>query len=202
MNRILTLVRRFRTALVSLLMVLSGVLSLRLLQAFEAGDAKWDVWRHRAGEFWSWTPFIHPPGYGEFLRAVQHLAESQGSSEIAVALRLSGVLTALLVPLVAWGLSRELGASGWVVGGAALVAISPSFLRPFENYPLAVLLTTVSILAMLEYAREGGFLRWVPVPLLVLASVELHLNCWFLLGPAMAMWMAVSYTHLTLPTKA
>ncbi len=190
MNAALSLVRRLRWwVLVPLLTLASWAISVGLLRAFAAGDAKWDVWRHRAGNFWSWTPFIHPPGYGEFLRFVESIAASRGTTEIDVALWMAAGLSAALVPLVAYGAAAELGKSEWIVGAAALVAISPSFLRPFENYPLAVVLTTTSLLTMLAYARAGGFLRWLVIPVLVLASVELHLNCWFILGPAMAMLM-------------
>ncbi|GEM_PF-807483 len=192
-DRLIELVRRLRWwVFVPLLTLLSWAVSNGLVQAFAAGDAKWDTWRHRAGLFWSWTPFIHPPGYGEFLRAVETVAASRGTTEIDVSLQLAAVLIALLVPLVAWGTATELGRSAWVVAAAALVAVSPSFLRPFENYPLAVVLTTLCVVAMASYARCGGFLRWLSVPVLVLLSVELHLNCWFLLGPAMAMLFVFS----------
>jgi hypothetical protein len=191
--RLFDLVRRFRWwVLVPVLTVVSWLISTGLLHALSAGDAKWDVWRHRAGNPWSWTPFIHPPGYGEFLRTVQNIAASRGTTEIEIALWVAAGCTALLVPLVARGTAIELGKSEWIVGAAALVAISPSFLRPFENYPLASVLTTAAIVAMAAYARSGGVLRWLAIPVLVMLSVELHLNAWFLLGPAMAMLLIFS----------
>jgi hypothetical protein len=193
MIRLLEMARRLRWwVLVPLLTLVSAALSAGLLRAFHAGDAKWDIWRHQAGNFWSWTPFIHPPGYGEFLRAVEFIAAAWGTTEVDVALRLAVGLSALLVPLVAHATAAELGRSAWVPVAAAVVAVSPSFLRPFENYPLAILLTTAATVAMLAYARSGGFFRWLGSILLVLLAVELHLDSWFLLGPAMAMLLLFS----------
>lgn len=41
---------------------------------YAAGIVHWDAWRHRPIGDWAWTPFIHPPPYGEFLRLVEGLA--------------------------------------------------------------------------------------------------------------------------------
>lgn len=192
MDRALSWIRRLRWALVAAATAGTFALSWWLYHARQAGAASWDVWRHRAGDFWSWTPFIHPPGYGEYLRLVERIAEAQGTTAQDIGLQLAAVFTTLLVPLVAWGASRELGKSAWTVVAATLIAVSPSFLRPFEDYPLAALLVTASVVAMMSYAREGGLLRWCAVPVFVLLAVELHLNAWFLLGPAMAMLLLVS----------
>jgi hypothetical protein len=163
--------------------LLAGVLNLTLYRLHLAHDVWWKTWEHPAREPWTWVPFIHSPFFTQYMRGFEAWSERTGTYE--------GELLMLvhvgLVPLVVL-LGVGLAADGpvkkrWIGFAAALLAVTPTAFRPFEQYPLAVVLTTAALTAVLVYARRGGPGMWAVALVLSFAAVEFHLSVWFVLLP-------------------
>ena len=163
--------------------VASVALHWILADKFARYEIRWDAWRHRPLAPWTWTPFIHPPPYGEYLRVMEAWSDSTGRNIVELFLKSSAVLAGGTV-LAAGLLYRKVLDSPMLVSiGVALLAISPAGLRPFEQYPLATLLSTVSIGLMLHYCSKGKAASLVGAGGTGLMAISLHLSCWFVLGP-------------------
>lgn len=133
----------------------------------------------------TWSPYIHPPLYAEFLIVVWRLADYFDTDPQYYIYLYSAVLGGGLVFGSALWLRHHLSA---VVGllAAVLLATSPSALRPYEEYPLMKgLVLAVGLLAV-GFVRNGGLPWGVPLVLLGLAAAELHLSAWFVIGPIFA----------------
>lgn len=147
------------------------------------GSVNWDAWRHRPGGDWSWTPFIHPPPYGEFLRLVEWLSNATGSSPVQVHLAIATIVTTCTL-LVATGLYRRvLGGGTGLATAVLLLLLSPASLRPFEQYPLACLLLTGAVWMLVSFAQHGRLSALFLGTTLGLGAVSFHLSSWFVLGP-------------------
>jgi len=155
------------------------------------GVLHWDAWRHRPSGDWIWTPFIHPPPYGEFLRLVEWLSDTTGSSPVQVHLGIATVVTACTL-LVATGLYRRvLGSGTGVTTAVLLLLLSPASLRPFEQYPLTSLLLTGAAWMLVSFAQNGRQHALLLGATLGLGAVSLHLSSWFVFGPLLvflALW--------------
>ncbi len=150
--------------------------------AFHDGMISGEAWSNEAGQPWRWVPYIHPPLYATFMYEMERFYRQTGIWQGFLIYIQGAVATACCVPLVVSALAPERRAP-WAGVLGLLVVSSAANLRPFEQYPLARLLITASAAVLLAHTRHGG--RWSlgSAALLSLASVELHLNSWFVLGP-------------------
>lgn len=144
-----------------------------------------ELWVHGPQPPLAWVPFIHPPGYSLFMNGVDWSSAAVGMNP-ALHILLHGWLCRIaLVVMVAWAVDRWTGPRTGLLA-ATLVAFSPNALRPFEHYPLATVLGTLALIAIVEFAREGtARSKWIAVGA-VLVAVELHLSNWFVIGGTMA----------------
>jgi len=144
-----------------------------------------ELWVHGPQPALAWVPFIHPPGYSLFMNVTHWSSSVLGVDPAAHILAQGWLCRAVLVVLVAWAVDRWTGPRTGLLA-STLVALSPNSLRPFEHYPLATVLGTIALIAVVEFAREGTpRSKWVAVGA-VLVAVELHLSVWFLIGGTMA----------------
>jgi hypothetical protein len=144
-----------------------------------------ELWVHGRQPTLAWVPFIHPPGYSLFMNITDSTSTWLGV-EPALNVLLHGWACRIAITLlVCWAARRWLGTKPALVA-TALVAFSPNGLRPFEHYPVATLLATVALIAVVEFARSGT--RWAAAVAVaaVFCAVEVHLSTWFAVGGSMA----------------
>lgn len=144
-----------------------------------------EYWVHGLFEAWSWVPFIHPPLYPSFMNATDFYAGWFDVDVASVMIGHAALAQCLLVVFVAWFFSKNFGAPCASLA-AALVAFSPNWVRPFENYPLGTTLCGLATIACLGLARTGSWSSMAVAIFAVLAAVELHLSNWFAIGGLMA----------------
>lgn len=144
-----------------------------------------ELWVHGRQPTLAWVPFIHPPGYSLFMNLTDTTSAWLGVEPALHVLVHGWVCQILITLLVCWAVRRWLGPKPALVA-AALVALSPNGLRPFEHYPVATLLATVALVAVVEFARSGTLLSAAVAVLAVFFAVEVHLSTWFAVGGTMA----------------
>ena len=144
-----------------------------------------ELWVHGAQPDWAWVPYIHPPGYSFFMNMLDTFNQFWGWDEARLNLLIGWGCRAALVVVVALAAREWLG-SRWALLAAALTALSPQGLRPFEHYPLATLLGTLALIAIVELGRRGDRRSAAFAVGTVFVAVELHLSLWFLVGGMMA----------------
>jgi len=158
-------------------------LNYALFRLYLGREIWWKSWEHSAGEAWRWVPFLHSPFFTQYMRRFEESAARSGTYEGEL-LMLAHVALVPLVVLLGVMLAGDGPARGrWIGLAAVLLAVTPTSFRPFEQYPLAVVLSTAALAAVLVYARRGGFVAWTLALLLALAAVEFHLSVWFVLLP-------------------
>ena len=144
-----------------------------------------ELWVHGQQPDWAWVPYIHPPGYSGFMNATDALHGWTGVDPNLLILW-EGVLCRLaLVAFSVAALQRWLGSRPALLGGL-LLTLSPQGMRPFEHYPLAALLGTFALAAIVELGRRGGRREAALAVLAVFVAVEVHLSTWFVVGGMMA----------------
>ncbi len=144
-----------------------------------------ELWVHGPQPPLAWVPFIHPPGYAIFMNGVDWSSRALGIDPALHVLVHGWMCRVALVGHVAWAMNRWTGPRT-ALFAAALVALSPNGVRPFEHYPLATVLGTGALIAIGEFARQGtDRSRWIAVGA-VFVAVELHLSIWFAVGGTMA----------------
>jgi len=166
--------------------LLAAVLDLLLVAGRTQGTLWWKAWEHPAGASWHWVPFIHPPLFTQYMRGFEQLANDTGHSPEWWLVRLSAGLAPLIVLLGARA-GQELGGHRAAALTAALLAISPALMRPFEQYPLSNAILTATLLAVVLYARRGGAVRWGLATALAVLTVNFHLSSWFIVGPVLGL---------------
>jgi hypothetical protein len=144
-----------------------------------------EYWVHGLFEPWSWVPYIHPPLYSVLMNSADFYAGWFDLDVYSVIIGHAALAHVLVVVFVAWFLWRELGA-GWAQVGAAMVAFSPNWVRPFENYPVGSALMALAAIAILNLAIHGSWSAFAVAVFAALAAVELHLSNWFCIGGLMA----------------
>ncbi len=144
-----------------------------------------ELWVHGRQPTLAWVPFIHPPGYSLFMNLTDTTATWLGVTPSAHVLVHGWICQVLVTLLVCWATRRWLGTKPAMLA-TTLVALSPNGLRPFEHYPVATLLATVALIAVVEFARRGGLGAAALATVTVLLAVEIHLSTWFAVGGAMA----------------
>ncbi len=185
--------------LLAVLGVLFGawVLTWRGLQLGVIQRGVVELWVHGRQPGWlDWVPYIHPPGYSLYMNWVEALSGALGVEPDSTVFWFGALVTTAAVVLATAAANRWLGA-GPAVWVAAMTALSPQNLRPFEHYPLARLLLLAAVVAVVDRlvlrskgddADEppGAVPLWAVVGCCLLA-VELHLSSWFVLGPALGL---------------
>ena len=144
-----------------------------------------ELWVHGAQPDLAWVPYIHPPGYSLFMNVLDTFNQFWGWDEALLTLRIGWLCRAALVVVVAVAAQEWLG-SRWALVAAALTALSPQGVRPFEHYPLATLLGTFALIAIVEFGRRGDRRSALFAVGTVFVAVEIHLSTWFLVGGMMA----------------
>lgn len=159
-----------------------------------AGLLDGDPWVHEAGVPFAWVAYIHPPLYSAFLASFEWAYQRWGIWPGWLLYAFSAVAVAVLA--VVSGLVVRLGGGKGAAAFGALAAgwtvLSASNLRPFEQYPPARLLVGFALLGLLHHARTGrAFSLWAAAVTTLVAG-ELHLNCWFSLGP---LWVLAAWAE-------
>ncbi len=144
-----------------------------------------ELWVHGAQPDLAWVPYIHPPGYSLFMNVLDTFNQFWAWDEALFALWIGWLCRAALVVVVAAAAGEWLGPR-WALLAAALTAFSPQGVRPFEHYPLATLLGTFALIAIVQLARRGDRASVRLAVFAVFIAVELHLSTWFLVGGMMA----------------
>jgi len=144
-----------------------------------------EYWVHGLFEPWSWVPYIHPPLYSVLMNSCDFYAGWFDVDVSTIMIGHAALAHVLVVVFVAWFVSLEVGA-GWGQVAAALVAFSPNWVRPFENYPLGSTLMALAAIAILNLAIRGTWSAFAVAVFAALAAVELHLSNWFCIGGLMA----------------
>jgi len=144
-----------------------------------------EYWVHGLFEPWSWVPFIHPPLYPSLMNATDFYAGWFEVDVATVMIAHAALAQSLVVVFVAWFFAQNFGGPSASLA-ASLVAFSPNWVRPFENYPLGTTLCGLAIIACLGLARTGSKSAVAVAVFAVLAAVELHLSSWFAIGGLMA----------------
>ncbi len=144
-----------------------------------------ELWVHGAQPDLAWVPYIHPPGYSLFMNWLDTFNQFWGWDEALMTLWIGWVSRAAMVVVVAAAAQHWLG-SRWALLAAALTALSPQGVRPFEHYPLASLLGTLALIAIVEFGRRGDRRSAAVAVFAVFVAVEIHLSTWFLVGGMMA----------------
>ena len=144
-----------------------------------------EYWVHGAQPDLAWVPYIHPPGYSLFMNMLDTYNQFWGWDEAIFTLWIGWACRAGMVVVVAAAAQHWLG-SRWALLAAALTAFSAQGVRPFEHYPLASLLGTFALIAIVELGRRGDRRSVAMAVGTVFIAVELHLSTWFLVGGMMA----------------
>ncbi len=130
-----------------------------------------------------WVAYIHPPLYAVFMNAVATLQDRTGlHTNDIVLLTTAGVQLALIV--LAAALRPRIGRAGSLYA-AALIALTPSAMRPLEQYPAAALLGALAIVAFVRLGDSPRPRAAIAAAAVAgLAAVEISLLLWFPLGAA------------------
>ncbi|MEE2827894.1 MAG: hypothetical protein VX498_01785 [Myxococcota bacterium] len=161
-----------------------GALSHSMNEQGEGGGLM-ELWVHGEQPWFSWVPFIHPPGYSIFMNLTAFTSDRLGI-EPSEQILLQGTATKVLVVLLlAWAVSRWAGAL-WGMFSAALFTVSPNAIRPFEHYPVATLLSTLAIIAVVDWSLRGDRRARAGAIAAVFVAVGLHLSIWFVVGGTIA----------------
>jgi len=148
-------------------------------------DAVLEYWVHGLFPPWEWVAYIHPPLYSVLMNSCDFYAGWFNVEHSTIIVGHAALAHVVVVVFVAWFLWREVGA-GWAQVAAAMVAFSPNWVRPFENYPLGSTLMALAAIACLNLAIHGTWSSLAVAVFAVLAAVELHLSNWFCIGGLMA----------------
>ena len=173
------------------LALIAGALDLLFFDLYRRQEVWWKSWEHAAGADWHWVPFIHPPLFTQYMRAFEGWSARTGWYEGELLMVLGAALTPLVVLLCARLCADGEGSGRWIGLGCLLLAVSPAGLRPFEQYPLACLLLTAALAALLLWVRRGGVIGWLAAFALTLCTVEFHLSSWFVLLPLLVLLWCV-----------
>lgn len=144
-----------------------------------------ELWVHGRQPRLAWVPFIHPPGYSLFMNVTESTSRWLGVDPASNVLVHGWACRIATTLLVCWAVRRWLGPRPALLA-AALVAASPGGLRPFEHYPLATLLATAALVAVVEFAGAGSPRSVAVAVAAVFVAVMVHLSTWFAVGGAMA----------------
>jgi hypothetical protein len=144
-----------------------------------------EYWVHGAQPDLAWVPYIHPPGYSLFMNVLDTFNQFWAWDEALFTLWIGWLSRAAMVVTVAGAALRWIGPR-WALLAATLTALSPQGVRPFEHYPLASLLGTFALIAVVELGRRGDRRSVYFAVFTVFVAVELHLSTWFLIGGMMA----------------
>lgn len=148
----------------------------------------WESWVHESAGHFDWTPFIHPPLYNEFLWLGELAGRLTGWRPAVLLALLNIVLAGIVAAAVGRVTARRSGP--WAaVAVVALIALSTSAMRPFEQYPvsrLLVVLATLGCMAMAGEQARGRRGLAAATFVCALAATEMHLNAWLVLGPLLA----------------
>lgn len=147
-----------------------------------AGAVDWAVWVHPPTAPWTWIPFIHSPVFSAYMSATGTWAEHLGTTPDQVVVWTQVAVHPLLVVAAYLAASGD-GRRRRGLTAALLVTLAPTLLRPFEQYPVAMLLTSGSVAATAIFHRRGGVLAWLGALVFGFAAVFFHLSAWFLLLP-------------------
>jgi hypothetical protein len=134
------------------------------------------------------VPYIHPPLYSTYMWAMERAYRQWGLWQGFGVYLQSALATVVSLAVLQWALPRD-RRLGWALVLGALVVGSAGNLRPFEQYPVARLGVTAAGALLLRYAEVGGRGRLGAAWVLSIATVELHLNSWFVLGP---LWLTLA----------
>jgi hypothetical protein len=130
-----------------------------------------------------WVPYIHPPLYAIFMNTLDALYSVTGVHPMDQVLLVTAGVQFVLTGLAA-GLRRHIGRTGSALA-AILITLTPSSMRPLEQYPVAALLVTLAVVGLLGATRasaESNRGLLVAAALLAFATVEMSLLLWFPLG--------------------
>lgn len=180
-------------AVVGVLLVAWG-LTWRGLQLGVIDRGVLELWVHGRQPGWlDWVPFIHPPGYSLYMNSVESVSGVLGVEPESLVFWLGALVTVAAVVVATRVASRWFG-PGPAVFVAAMTALSPQNLRPFEHYPVARLLLLVAFVLVADRLASPAEdrERAAELPLWLVAAgcllaVELHLSSWFVLGPALGL---------------
>jgi len=153
------------------------------LRGFDVGAVSVPVveyWVHGVQPDWSWVPFVHPPLYSVFMNAMDWYSGAWGRPPHAVILVQAALIHAALVFGITW-VARSWMSLPFAVATALLITFVPASIRPFEQYPIAKLLVTMSVLAIVSFARKGTLSAAVAAVAVTFMTVEMNLLCWFAL---------------------
>ncbi len=174
--------RRRAWFVVTALGLIAAARTVGLALLRDEGVLHWIVWAHPLPAHRAWVPFIHSPAFSEYVYQIDALARRYELPPEHFVIW----LMALLQPAIVW--AAYVAASGHGrrrrgMHAALLVTLAPTMLRPFEQYPLAILLVGAALAATAVYHRRGGPIAWAFALVLGFAATFFHLSVWFLLLP-------------------
>ncbi len=165
----------------------AGAWSAYLAVLYRAGAVRWKAWEHPLPADWSWSGFIQPPLFAEHQRWVERWSGSMDQPPEHLLVWLAAGMAPIVVLLAGWLAWRQRDHPGWAGYAALLMALSPTGLRPFEQYHAARLILALALVTTLHYALRGG--RWrlgIAFAACILAT-QTHLSGWFVLGPMLVL---------------
>jgi len=177
--------RRWWTAALALAST-AAALQFLVVLAYRHRVVWWKTWEHSVHVRWSWLQFIHPPLFNEYMAGMQRWSAA-AAWPIDDLLNLLHVVLTFPLVLIVLRATRD-GAPGrwWAVAGA-LMLLSPSGLRPFEQYPPATLILTATLALLAAWFVRGGAALGLAAGAATLLTVEFHLSSWFAVGPLLVM---------------
>ena len=151
--------RRRAWFVVTALGLIAAARTVGLALLRDEGVLHWIVWAHPLPAHRAWVPFIHSPAFSEYVYQIDALARRYELPPEHFVIW----LMALLQPAIVW--AAYVAASGHGrrrrgMHAALLVTLAPTMLRPFEQYPLAILLVGAALAATAVYLRRGGPIAW------------------------------------------
>ena len=167
--------------------IFAGGWGAHLAQGLADGRVRWKAWEHPLPAPWTWSGFIHPPLFGEHQRLVERWSTSHDLPSDQTLAWIAAALAPLVVLLAAGVAHRAGRSSAWAGYAALLMALSPTGLRPFEQYHAARLILAAALAAVLGYALRGGRWRAAGAFLACLLATQFHLSSWFVLGPLLVL---------------
>jgi hypothetical protein len=188
--------RARRVAALLAVLLVGALPGLSDLRDFWNGSIACWAWVHDPGARRHWAAYIHPPGYREVMAAFTAAADATGWRRAELGAVVNVAVSAALAWLL-WSGLRRWGAGRWAWLAVLLIGLSPAAMRPFDHYPVAKLLGTAALLALLRgtdasSSAAAGRRRLLVASLLSLLAVEVHLNLWFLIGPMLAaLWIGI-----------
>ena len=149
-----------------------------------------EYWVHGTQPSWQWIPYIHPPLYSQYMNAVDAVSQSSGVAPPYLIIAAAGLSQVGLVLLVAF--ACRAWTSRWAaLGATALVALSPSLVRPMEQYQVTALMVTAAFVATLRHVGSWGRGAWVIAAIVCFLTAEMHVLSWFAMAGLFAglMWL-------------